>query len=70
MGPVDGDIAAVVLRFLADHGPLTAADVAKGLGADGAQVAAAMALLLDARWLVVAGVTPEDEPLYGVSDPE
>jgi predicted transcriptional regulator len=61
------DLAALIYRFIADHGPLTASDVAKALGRDGRQVSNAMARLLDAQRLVVAGVTPDDEPLYAVA---
>jgi len=41
--------------------------VAKALGRDGRQVSNAMARLLDAQRLVVAGVTPDDAPLYAVA---
>jgi hypothetical protein len=61
------DLATLVHRFIADHGPLTAPAVAKALGRDGRQVSNAMARLLDAQRLVVAGVTPDDEPLYAAA---
>ena len=61
------DLATLVYRFIADHGPLTASDMAVALGRDGRQVSKAMARLLDAQRLVVAGVTPDGQPLYAVA---
>jgi predicted transcriptional regulator len=61
------DLAALIYRFIADHGPQTATAVARALGRDGRQVSNAMARLLDAQRLVVVGVTPDDEPLYAVA---
>ena len=61
------DLATLVYRFIADHGPVTAPAAAKALGRDGRRVSNAMARLLDAQRLVVVGVTPDDEPLYAVA---
>ncbi len=63
---VDG-LATQVYRFIADYGPVSASAVATALGYDARRVSNAMARLLDAQRLVVAGVSPADEPLYVVA---
>jgi hypothetical protein len=60
-------LAEVIYRVVADYGPMTAPAVARVLGEDARRVSNAMARLLAARRLVVAGVTPADEPLYVVA---
>jgi hypothetical protein len=61
------DLAALVYRFIADYGPLTASAVAEALGRDERRVGYALARLLDTRRLVVAGVTPAGAPRYAAA---
>ncbi len=53
-----------VYRYIVTYGPITAATIATGLGQDAPLIAAIIARLLDARFVVVARVNSFDEPLY------
>ena len=60
-------LEAVVSRYIAAYGPITAADIVDRLGANPERVGEAMARLLDAHEIVVAFVTLDGEPLYAVA---
>jgi hypothetical protein len=67
MDPADEDLTTLIERFVADYGPVSVTGIVAALGYEARRISEAMALLLDARRLVVAGVSPEDEPLYAVA---
>jgi hypothetical protein len=56
-----------VYRYIVAYGPITAATIATGLGQDAAQIAAIIARLLDARFVVVARVNSFAEPMYATA---
>ena len=61
------DLAALVYRFIADYGPLTAPTVAEAFGRDERRVGDAITQLLVARLVVVADVTPAGAPRDGAA---
>ena len=58
---------AAVYRYILEHGPTTLAAIVRGSGTDTNLVSAIIARLLDTHFVIVAGVSSDDEPLYAVA---